>query len=259
MQRGLPGHMQKGRLAIAKYAKVLDCCLLVLDSRAPCSTWDPKVAKRFSRKLLVVLNRADLAEPEKTRRWEEHFKEKGYAVEVVDAKSGTDIMRLRQALESRVKGTKPLRVAVLGLPNTGKSTILNRLIGRRASRVENRPGVTRGPQWVRVGKLEILDTPGIVSKKADLENPILAALGLVAADSQMAAEWLLERILIPNSPALTYFGLQEPPKQVEELSEIAKSQGWLRQGGQPDLARAAQGVLAAFQNGKLGRWTLEEA
>ena len=254
----MPGHMQKARLAIAKYAKVLDCYLLVLDSRAPDSTWDSRLAARFQHKLVVVLNRAALANPEQTGRWVEHFTRAGFTALAVDAKAGTGMGKLRAVLESKAKGKKPLHVAVTGLPNTGKSTILNSLLGRKASKVENRPGVTRGPQWVKVGNLVILDTPGVLTASSDLKSPILAALGIVASDSEPTASWLVARLLSRSSGALTCFGLASPPEPGQELSAIAEKQGWLRRGAQPDYARTSQGVLAAFQSGKMGRWTLEE-
>lgn len=256
--RGIPGHMQKGRLAIDKYAKVLDCCLLVLDSRAPHSTWDERLAARFKHKLVVVLNKASLADPLQTQKWVAHLKSRGYIAIAVDAKEGTAIAALRRILESKFKGRRPLRVVVAGLPNTGKSTILNNLLGRRATKVGNKPGITRGPQWVRIGKLEILDTPGVLTGSSSLKNPTLAALGVVAGESELTAGWLLSWLGEHNPQAvLGRYNLTslEPGK---ELAVIAHSQGWLRHGGQPDLSRAAMGVLLDFQCGKLGRWTLEE-
>lgn len=260
MQRGIPGHMQKARVAIAKYAKVLDCCLLVLDSRAPQSTWDRHLEARFSQKLLVVLNRAGLADPQKTKQWVASLTRKGYTALAVDAKEGTGMGNLRQALEARATPKRPLRIAVAGLPNTGKSTILNNLLGRRAAKVGNKPGITRGPQWVRIGRLEVLDTPGVLTGNSDLKSPTLAALGLISADPELTAPWLLEW-LFAHDPAVVQkrYDLSGLPETGQELAAIAIRQGWLRQGAQPDLLRAAQGVLVDFQSGRLGRWTLEEA
>lgn len=250
----IPGHMQKGKLAIAKYARVLDCCLLVLDSRAPRSTWDRRLAARFEHKLVVVLNKAGLADPHQTKRWLSYLEAEGYTALAVDAKEGTGMKALRQLLLRRVPKRGRMRLAVCGLPNTGKSTILNYLLGRRAAKVGNRPGITRGPQWVRIGKFEILDTPGILTGREDLASPILAALGLTDGKREDAAGWLL-----------TWLAKQDPEgiqrrygTDKVELAAIATAQGWLQAGARPDLNRAAVGVLTDFQSGKLGRWTLEE-
>ena len=258
MTRGIPGHMQKGKLAIIKYAKVLDCCLLVLDSRAPHSTWDRRVAARFEHKLVVVLNKASLADPLQTQKWVSHLAAQGYTALGVDAKEGIGMGALRRILESKISGRRPLRVAAVGLPNTGKSTILNYLLGRRATKVGNKPGITRGPQWVRIGKLEILDTPGVLTGSSSLKSPTLAALGVVDGESELTASWLLSWLMAHGPKAvLGRYDLRslEPGG---ELEAIARKQGWLRQGAQPDLSRAAVGVLADFQSGKLGRWTIEE-
>lgn len=251
MRHEAAGHMKKGRLAIEKYAKLIDCPLLVLDSRVPDSSWPKSLADQFGKKLWVILNKAELAQSGATEKWRAHFEREGYHAFAVDAKSGRGMGALRRSLTARAEG-RPVRVAVLGMPNTGKSTVLNFLLGKRSLRVGNRPGITRGPQWIRQGKLEVLDTPGICGL-GDLKNPALAALGFFEAEPETTASWILEW--------LKESGAQAPQRYsgAWELEEIGKILGFLRQGGEVDLHRAAVRVVLDFQGGILGPVTLERA
>ena len=272
-----PGHMTKTRRMIAQQIKNVDAVCEILDARIPISSRNPDVDELTAGKpRLVVLNRVDQADPEATRRWAAHFRGKGYAVLECSAKAGTGTKQfagaVRELLSEKIKAweakgaQRTLRVMILGIPNVGKSTFINRVAGRRTAKAEDRPGVTRSQQWVPIDRgLELLDTPGILWPKFDDPEvgKRLAFTGAVkddVLDIEELACYLMDYLAAHYADTLTerYKIEVEPGDTGYELLEKAgRKRGFLMRGAQVDTERMARILLDEFRAGKLGRFTLE--
>lgn len=281
-----PGHMTKTRRMIADQIKYVDAVCEILDSRIPISSRNPDVDELTAGKpRLVVLNRVDQADPEATKAWAAYFRNKGYAVLESDAKGGMGTNRfagavrelladkLRQYAERGQSG-RVIRVMILGIPNVGKSTFINKIAGRKIAKTEDRPGVTRAKQWVPIDRgLELLDTPGILWPKFEDQSVglNLAYTGAVK-DDILDTETLgchLMAYLGERYPdtLLTGYKLNKLPEREEEDNDIAygyrlletagRRRGFLISGGEVDTERMAKILLDEFRGGKLGRFTLE--
>lgn len=233
-----PGHIAKGRELIREALRYANLVLVVLDARAPLSTfppWEPPRGKEVWR----ILNKMDLAEEEATARWLSYF---GNNTLALNSKTGEGLERLLH----RLRGFHGAKVLVVGIPNVGKSSLVNRLLGRRKSQVGAVPGVTRGGIWFRAEWGFLFDTPGILEPKLTDDNKlVLSWLGCIKDDVVwdslvIPAERLIEKLSLPLS-----------------LDEIALKRGFLKKGGEPDRERAASALLRDFREGRLGRWTLE--
>lgn len=273
-----PGHMAKTRRLIAESLGRVDLVCEILDARIPWSSGNPDVrALTAGKPRLILLNRADLADPKATAEWTRRFRDQGFAVLETDCKSGAGVNRFpaaaRDAAAERLrryaeKGQtgRPLRVMVVGVPNVGKSSFINRAAGRKSAKAENRPGVTRGSQWVTVDRgLELLDTPGILwprfdSPEVGLNLAFTGAVKDEVLDLETLAFRLMER-LSGRYPSLleTRYRLAETAgvPGAELLERAARNRGFLISGGEPDLERMANVLLDEFRGGKLGRITLE--
>ena len=281
-----PGHMAKTRRMIAGQLKNVDAVCEILDARIPRSSQDPDVDGLTAGKpRLVVLNRADQADREATRAWAAHFKEAGWAVLETDARSGAGTAKFPAAVRALLadklrayaeKGQagRVVRVMILGIPNVGKSTFINKVAGRKTARAEDRPGVTRSKQWVPIDKgLELLDTPGILWPKLDGRDVglHLAFTGAVK-DEILDTEGLgchLMAYLAGRYPEALQAGykLQALPDRGGEEDDAAygyrlleaagRRRGFLVPGGGVDTERMAKILLDEFRSGKLGRFTLE--
>ena len=281
-----PGHMTKTRRMIADQIKYVDAVCEILDSRIPISSRNPDVDELTTGKpRLVVLNRVDQADPEATKKWAAYFRAKGYAVLESDAKGGMGTNKfsgavrelladkLRQYAERGQSG-RVIRIMILGIPNVGKSTFINKIAGRKIAKTEDRPGVTRAKQWVPIDKgLELLDTPGILWPKFEDQSVglNLAYTGAVK-DDILDTETLgchLMAYLGERYPdaLLTGYKLSKLPEREEEDNDIAygyrlletagRRRGFLISGGEVDTERMAKILLDEFRGGKLGRFTLE--
>jgi len=281
-----PGHMTKTRRMIADQIKYVDAVCEILDSRIPISSRNPDVDElTASKPRLVVLNRVDQADPEATKKWAAYFRSKGYAVLESDAKGGMGTNKfsgavrellaekLRQYAERGQSG-RVIRVMILGIPNVGKSTFINKIAGRKIAKTEDRPGVTRAKQWVPIDRgLELLDTPGILWPKFEDQSVglNLAYTGAVK-DDILDTETLgchLMAYLGERYPEalLTGYKLSKLPEREEEDNDIAygyrlleaagRRRGFLISGGEVDTERMAKILLDEFRGGKLGRFTLE--
>lgn len=268
-----PGHMAKTRRLIAEQLKVCDVVFEILDARIPYSSRNPMINEILgSKPRVIVLNKADLADPGQTRKWEQVFVDEGFPVLRGDAIRGTGIRSVSAAVQKAVKQKRPLglvrpwRAMVVGTPNVGKSSFINRLAGRKAARTGRKPGLTRGRQWIRCGRsIELLDTPGVLWPK--FEDPEvgyrLAATGAVKeeiVDVEDIARWLI-RWLVANSPMALKkrFDLCALPREVDDLLElIGIRRGLLLPGGRADRVKTAAALLKDFQNGRLGRFTLDD-
>ena len=281
-----PGHMTKTRRMIAEQMKHMDAVCEILDARIPLSSRNPDVEELTAGKpRLIVLNRIDLADPAATRQWRIWFEGKGYAVLEANAKEGKGPERFAGAIRALLadkiaaytaKGQagRMLRVMILGIPNVGKSTFINKVARRKTAKAEDRPGVTRAKQWVPIDQsLELLDTPGILWPKFEDQSVglNLAYTGAVKDDimdietlSCHLMAYLGERY--PEALKNAYKLPQLPARQAEDndvawgyelLQAAGRKRGFLISGGEVDTERMARILLDEFRGGKLGRFTLE--
>ncbi len=273
-----PGHMTKALRNMENDLKLVDCVCEITDARIPRSSRNPALDELLGRKpRLILLNRGDQADAAMTRRWIEYYRSRGFSALETDSRSGRGVDRFPEAirslleeklrsLEAKGQGSRPLRAMVVGIPNVGKSTFINKAAGRKAAAASDRPGVTRGKQWVTVSKgLELLDTPGVLWPKFD--DPVigehLAFTGAVKdqiLDTEELASHLLSLLaqLAPRALAERYKLTETEGLQGWELLETAaKKRGFLVSRGEADTLRMSNVLLDEFRAGKLGRLTLE--
>ena len=273
-----PGHMTKTRRQIEADLKQVDAVCEIVDARIPISSRNPDIdAICGAKPRIVILNRMDLADPAATKRWAAYFKEKGMAAVPTDCKTkrgiGDFMPAVRSVLKEKIerdaaKGMKrSLRVMIVGIPNVGKSTLINQISGRKGVKAENRPGVTRGKQWVTVdGGLLLLDTPGILWPKFEDPNVgmALAYTGAVkedVIDLEELACHLMELLhkRYPEALKERYsIDLPEGTPGYELLEAAAKKRGFLLARGELNTERMAKVLVDEYRSGKLGRFTLEE-
>ena len=273
-----PGHMTKTKRMIASEIQHMDAVCEILDARIPLSSRNPDVDDLTAGKpRLIILNRADQADPAQTRRWSQYFRAKGWAVLEANAKGGVGTEKfaaavrelLRDKLESyAAKGQvgRVVRVMVLGIPNVGKSTFINKVAKRKTAKAEDRPGVTRSKQWVPVdATLELLDTPGILWPKFDDPEvgKRLAFTGAVkddVLDIEELACYLMDYLAAHYADVLTErykITVEDGDSGYDLLEKAGRKRGFLMRGAQVDTERMARILLDEFRGGKLGRFTLE--
>lgn len=274
-----PGHMTKTRRQMEEDVKFVDMVAEVVDARIPISSRNPDIDSIVgSRPRMIIFNRADQADPAITAKWLSAFREKSFAVLETDAKSGKGVAQfpavVKAALKDKItawqaKGQvgRPVRIMVVGIPNVGKSTFINKVAKRKSAKAGDRPGVTRGKQWVGVDRgLELLDTPGILWPKFEdkLTGMHLAFTGAVKdeiMDSEELACNLLELLRDRYPAALSERYKIEVPSELpgwELLERAARKRGMLISGGEADTERMSKVLLDEFRGGKLGRFTLEQ-
>ena len=273
-----PGHMTKTRRQIEADLKHVDIVAEIIDARIPISSRNPDIdAICADKPRLIVLNRADQADPAQNRAWGEYFRKKGYAVLETDAKTGRGVNQFSSVTQEvlkeqiskwREKGQvgRPVRAMVVGVPNVGKSTFINQVAKRKSAKAGNRPGVTRGKQWVSVDAgLELLDTPGILWPKFEDETTgiHLAFTGAVKdeiMDLETLACHLIELLArrYPQALAERYKLEADPGLPGWELLELCgKKRGFRISGGEVDTERMAKVLLDEYRSGKLGNLTFE--
>ena len=273
-----PGHMTKTRRQMEADLKLVDAVCEIVDARIPISSRNPDIDTICGNKpRIIVLNRMDLADPEATKRWISFFRSKGMAAVATDCKSRKGIGDFQPAVRSVLKEkiernaakgmNKPVKLMIVGIPNVGKSTLINQISGRKGAKAENRPGVTRGKQWVTVDNgLLLLDTPGILWPKFEDPNVgmMLAYTGAVkegVIDTEELACFLMELLLkfYPQTLVERYKVEAEPGTPGYELLEMAgRKRGFLMARGEINTERMAKVLLDEYRSGKLGRFTLEE-
>ena len=273
-----PGHMTKAQRMIEENIKLVDAVCEILDARIPRSSRNPDIDRLAAGKpRLVILNRTDLADPKVTARWRKYFESQGLAILETDAKSGKGVNGFAPAVrrlladklrEYEAKGQvgRPLRVMVLGIPNVGKSTFINKVAGRKAAIAGDKPGVTRGKQWINIDAgLDLLDTPGILWPKFDSQEvgEMLAITNAIKADvldkETLGANFMLRlRQMYPQAITERYKFTPDPEANgFELLEQAAKKRGFLVSRGEYDIERMANTLLGEYHDGKLGRLSLE--
>ena len=271
-----PGHMTKARRMMQENIKLIDLIIELVDARVPLSSRNPDIDELGKGKArLILLNKADLAEDRLNDEWVAYFKEKGYSAVKVNSRKGGGIKSIQSVIQEacrekterdRKRGilNRPVRAMVVGIPNVGKSTFINALAGKACAKTGNKPGVTKGKQWIRLNKsVELLDTPGILWPKfEDQEVGLkLAFIGSIKDEilqtEELAAE--LVKFLKESYPGVLEekYSIPEVQDTYECLANIAQSRHCLVRGSELDTEKAASILLDDFRNGQLGRITLE--
>ncbi len=271
-----PGHMTKAKRMMQENIKLIDLIIEVTDARIPLSSRNPDIDELGKNKArLILLNKADLADDHKTEQWMEYIREKGYYAVKINAKNGTGIKSIlpvimescKEKIErDRRRGilNRPVRAMVVGIPNVGKSTFINAFAGKACTKTGNKPGVTKGKQWIRINKnVELLDTPGILWPKFEDQEvgAKLAMVGSIKDEILNLEELSLELLAYLHRE---YEGILQERYQITEsedrlnmLEQIAENRKCIQKGMELDYVKAANILLEEFRNGKIGRITLE--
>lgn len=271
-----PGHMTKAVRMMQEDIKLIDIVIELVDARVPYSSKNPDIDELAKNKFrLILLNKVDLADEQVTNLWEQYYKAQGYAVVKINARSGAGMKSITSVIQETCKEkierdrkrgilNRPIRAMIVGIPNVGKSTFINSFAGKACTKTGNKPGVTKGKQWIRINKnVELLDTPGILWPKfEDQQVGIrLAMIGSIKDDILNLRELSLAFI---SFMVETYPGILQEKYQVDEsreafaiLEQIAVNRQCKLKGDQPDYDKAAGILLENYRNGKLGAITLE--
>lgn len=283
-----PGHMAKTKKQMQEDLKLVDVVVEILDARIPKSSQNPDIAKMIEgKKRVVVLNKSDLAEENENRRWQEYFKSNGIPAIIVDSNIGNGVKEvtsmlqhimkdelIRQQKKGRVQ--KNIRIMIVGIPNVGKSSFINRISKRNAAIVGNKPGVTRQKQWVRIeNNIELLDTPGVLWPKFGNQKVALNLAFTGTIKSEIMDEYevayylisflyknyknkLMQRYSISDNEIDLIFQDDEIQSTVSLIETIAKKRGAIMSKGRIDETKVSRLILDDFRNGKFGRITLEK-
>ena len=271
-----PGHMTKAKRQMQEDLKLIDLIIELVDARIPLSSRNPDIDELGKNKArLILLNKSDLADERYNEQWSAYFQKKGFYVVKVNAKSGAGLKSIQGVIQEACKAkierdrrrgikNRPIRAMVVGIPNVGKSTFINSYAGKACAKTGNKPGVTKGKQWIRLNKtLELLDTPGILWPKFEDQEvgKRLAFIGSIKDEILNLEELSLELLdyIRTNYPGLlnTRYGIEEEGTPVSLLEAVADKRKCLIRGQEIDYAKATGIVMEEFRNGKIGRITLE--
>lgn len=278
-----PGHMTRAKRQIQEKLKLIDIAIELLDARVPLASRNPMVDDiLLGKPRLIILNKSDLADPRMNEQWKQYFEHEGHTCAIVDSSTGTGIQNIallsKEILKEKIdrqiaKGMRPrpIRSLIVGIPNVGKSTLINRLAGRNVAITGDKPGVTKGQQWIKAGTdFELLDTPGILWPKFEdqMVGYRLAITGAIREQilnlddiGYYATQMLCQRYWRALAER---YELSDPPNDCEDnmeivriMEEIGKKRGCLMSGGRVDLEKTSSIILRELRAGKLGRITLE--
>lgn len=271
-----PGHMTKARRMMEENIKLIDVVIELVDARIPISSKNPDIDRLAQNKYrIILLNKADLADPGANTVWEQYFQSQGFLAAQVNSKTGKGVKTIQSLIQEACKEkverdrkrgilNRPIRAMIAGIPNVGKSTFINSFAGKACTKTGNKPGVTKGKQWIKLNrKVELLDTPGILWPKFQDQTVglRLALIGSMKDEllnvTEMATEFI--GFLIENYPGVLRerYGIEETGDQVQLLEAIAVSRNCKKAGDRLDYDKAAMLLLEDFRGGRLGRLTLE--
>ncbi len=271
-----PGHMTKAKRMMEENIKLIDLVIEIVDARIPLSSRNPDIDKLANNKYrLICLNKSDLSDKSHNEKWMEYFKSKGFFVTMINSKSGAGVKNINNIIldvckekieRDRKRGIKnrPIRAMVCGIPNVGKSTFINSLVGKAATKTGNKPGVTKGKQWIRLNKnIELLDTPGILwpkfeSNEVGLNLALIGSINDEILNLDDLSYELIERLKNNYSGLLAEkYSINEDDNEIKILSDIAVNRGCIAKGGEPDIEKAAKLLFDDYRNGRIGKITLE--
>ena len=276
-----PGHMTKAKRAMKEDIKLIDLIVELVDARVPLASRNPDIDELGKGKArLILLNKSDLADERASAAWASWFQSKGCFVVKLDSRSKAGIKQINSVVQEACKEkierdrrrgilNRPVRAMVVGIPNVGKSTFINSFAGKACAKTGNKPGVTKGNQWIRLNKtLELLDTPGILWPRFEDQRVglLLAMIGSINDEILNKDELAVEliRLLMKRCPEvmterykLDALTEEEKGEPGEILAQIARTRGCLKKGGEPDYSKAAAILIEDFRSGRLGRITLE--
>ena len=267
-----PGHMAKARRQMEEQLKLVDIVIELRDARIPEASANPILAELSKNKrVLIILNKADLADPEKNKQWKQHFENCLISDSISDNLTKNVVNEVKRILNDKLEKAKArgirkktLRAMVVGIPNVGKSTFINNIVKKKVAKAENRPGVTKSLQWIRINEdVELLDTPGVLWPKIENQSDarLLALLGSINDDILDKQELVLFGLNLLKDK---YPGLIQERYAVEEnrddlIREIGKARLWLSNDGEVDMAKTVDAILKDIRSNKIGRITWQDA
>ena len=272
-----PGHMSKAKRAMQEDLKLINVIIELVDARAPLSSKNPDIDPMANGKSrIILLNKCDLADAAVTAQWKKYYEKKGFFVALVNSKQGKGVKQVNEVIQSACKEkierdrrrgilNRPIRAMIVGIPNVGKSTFINSFAGKACTKTGNKPGVTKGKQWIRLNKnVELLDTPGILWPKFEDQTVGLRLAFIGSIKDELSNQYelclLLMKYLQEHYPEAVpkAYQIEADDSEVVLLERVAKRRGCLKAGGEYDLDKAANYVIDDFRNGRLGAISLEQ-
>lgn len=272
-----PGHMKKTKDLLKENLKLVDLVIELIDARIPISSKNPDFDELFTnKKRVLVINKYDLANPNLNKAWENHYKNLGYYTVLYNSTDNKELKKVEAVIEEatadiieryRNKGilNKVIKTMIVGIPNVGKSTLINSIAKRKSAKTGNMPGVTKGKQWIRLPKnIDLLDTPGIlwpkfISEEGALNLAFTGAIKEEVLQIEEIAYSFVERVVKVDKNALTNrYGIELSDVTIENIDNIARKRGCILNKNEINYERVSRLILSDFQDGKLGRITLEK-